>query len=266
MTGEGHPIEQSPGGGPPPRPSGASLDASELAKFAAMAESWWDPRGEFAPLHRLNPTRIAYVRDKVAARFGRDPLRPRPLAGLRLLDIGCGGGLICEPMARLGATVTGLDPVERNIGVARLHAEESALEIDYRVETVESLAERTAEAERFDVVLALEVVEHVADLRAFLAACTGLLAPEGLLVLSTINRTAKAFALAIVGAEYVMRWLPRGTHDWRRFVRPSELAAALRPSGLALTELTGVAYNPLSDSWGLSRDLDVNYMATASRS
>jgi 2-polyprenyl-6-hydroxyphenyl methylase / 3-demethylubiquinone-9 3-methyltransferase len=265
MTGEGHPVEQGPGGGPPPQPTGASLDASELAKFAAMAEEWWDPRGKFAPLHRLNPTRIAYIRDKAAARFGRDPLRPRPLAGLRLLDIGCGGGLICEPMARLGATVTGLDPVERNIGVARLHAEESALEIDYRAETVEALAERTAEAERFNIVLALEVVEHVADLRVFLGACAGLLAPEGLLILSTINRTAKAFALAIVGAEYVMRWLPRGTHDWRRFVRPSELAAALRPSGLALTDLTGVAYNPLSDSWRLSPDLDVNYMATASR-
>jgi 2-polyprenyl-6-hydroxyphenyl methylase / 3-demethylubiquinone-9 3-methyltransferase len=241
----------------------ASVDPAELAKFAAMAESWWDPRGKFAPLHRLNPLRIAYIRDQAARRLGRDPLRPGPLAGLRLLDIGCGGGLIAEPMARLGAQVTGLDPEERNIAVARLHAEEGGLAIDYRAETAEALL--ASGVAPFDIVLALEVVEHVADLRAFLAACAGLLAPEGMLVLATLNRTAKAFALAIVGAEYVLRWLPRGTHDWRKFVRPSELAAALRLSGLDLQELTGVAYNPLGDSWQFSGDLDVNYMAVASR-
>jgi 2-polyprenyl-6-hydroxyphenyl methylase/3-demethylubiquinone-9 3-methyltransferase len=261
-----YPTDQpAPGSAPPPLPSGASVDAGEMAKFAAMAEAWWDPRGKFAPLHRLNPTRIAFIRDRAAARFGRDPLRVRPLAGLRLLDVGCGGGLICEPMARLGAEVTGLDPVERNIAVARLHAEQGNLAIDYRAETVEALAARAGDGPRFDIVLALEVVEHVADLGAFLRTGAGLLAPEGLLILATLNRTAKAFALAIVGAEYVLGWLPRGTHDWRRFVRPSELAAALRPAGLALSEITGVAYNPLSDSWRLSRDLDVNYMAVAAR-
>ncbi len=256
-----HPADQrSPGDAPPGR---ASVDRAELAKFAAMAQAWWDPDGKFAPLHRLNPVRIGYVRDRVAARFGRDPLRPLPLSGLRLLDIGCGGGLVCEPMARLGATVTGIDPVPRNVAVARLHAEESGLAIDYRPATVEEMA--AAAGERFDVVLALEVVEHVADLRAFLAACAGVLAPEGILILATINRTAKAFLLAIVGAEYVLGWLPRGTHDWRRFVRPSQLAAALRAAGLALGELTGVAYDPLGGGWRLSRDLDVNYMAVAAR-
>jgi 2-polyprenyl-6-hydroxyphenyl methylase/3-demethylubiquinone-9 3-methyltransferase len=243
-------------------PPAASVDPAELEKFAAMAESWWDPRGKFAPLHQLNPVRIAYVRDQAARRFGRDPLKVGPLAGLRLLDIGCGGGLICEPMTRLGAQVTGIDPTARNIAVARLHAEQSGLAIDYRTETAEALHAAATEAP-FDIVLALEVVEHVADLRVFLAACAGLLAPQGMLVLATINRTAKAFAMAIVGAEYVLGWLPRGTHDWRRFVRPSELAAALRPTGLTLQDITGVAYNPLGAGWRLSPDLDVNYMAIA---
>ncbi|MBX6324305.1 MAG: bifunctional 2-polyprenyl-6-hydroxyphenol methylase/3-demethylubiquinol 3-O-methyltransferase UbiG [Rhodospirillaceae bacterium] len=255
-----HPADQPGPGGP----AGASLDAAELAKFAAMAQAWWDPRGKFAPLHRLNPTRIAFIRDRAAARLGRDPLRPQPLAGVRLLDIGCGGGLICEPMARLGAAVTGIDPVARNIAVARSHAEESGLAIDYREATVEELAAATP-PERFDVVLALEVVEHVADLSAFIAACAAVLAPQGILVLATINRTAKAFLLAVVGAEYILGWLPRGTHDWRKFVRPSELAAALRGAGLTLDELTGVAYDPMAAAWRLSRDLDVNYMALASR-
>jgi 2-polyprenyl-6-hydroxyphenyl methylase/3-demethylubiquinone-9 3-methyltransferase len=240
----------------------ASLDPAEAAKFAHMAEAWWDPHGKFRPLHKFNPTRIAFIRDRVAARHGQDPLGERPLAGLRLIDIGCGGGLLAEPMARLGARVTGIDPVERSIAVARLHAQQSGLEIDYRAETPEQLAESGA---TFDVVLNMEVVEHVADRGVFIAACCALLAGDGLMIIATINRTAKAFALAIVGAEYVLNWLPRGTHDWHKFVRPSELAAGLRPHGVALAEITGVSYNPLSDRWALSGDLDVNYMMVARR-
>jgi 2-polyprenyl-6-hydroxyphenyl methylase/3-demethylubiquinone-9 3-methyltransferase len=242
--------------------AGASVDAAELAKFAAMAESWWDPAGKFRPLHKLNPTRIAFVRDSLAARLGRDPLAPQPLRGLRLLDIGCGGGLLSEPMARLGAAVTGIDPTARNIGIARHHAEQSGLPIDYRVATAEDLAAGT---ERFDAILNMEVVEHVADLDAFVAACGGLLAEGGVMFVATINRTPKSFLFAIVGAEYVLRWLPRGTHDWRKFVRPSELAAAARRAGADVDRLTGVSYDPLRDRWNLSDDLDVNYMAVVTR-
>ncbi len=242
------------------RTSGASVDPAEIAKFAAMAERWWDPHGSFRPLHRLNPTRIGFIRDRVAARHGRDPLGDRPLAGLRLIDIGCGGGLLAEPMARLGAEVVGIDAAGRNIAVARLHAEQSGLAIDYREATAEAIA---AAGERFDVVLAMEILEHVADRDAFIGACCALAEPDGMLVVATLNRTAKAFALAIVGAEYLLRWLPRGTHDWRRFVRPAELAAALRRHGGAIRELAGVTYNPLSDKWSVTRDLDVNYMAVA---
>jgi len=239
--------------------SGATVDPAELEKFARMAESWWNPRGEFRPLHKVNPTRIAFIRDSVAARLGRDPLAPRPLEGLRLLDIGCGGGLLAEPMTRLGARVTGIDPTAKNIGIARLHGEQSGLDIDYRVATAEEL---TAAGEEFDVVLNMEVVEHVADLNAFVADCCGLLTDKGVMFVSTLNRTPKSFLFAIVGAEYVLRWLPRGTHDWSKFVRPSELAAAARRAGSEIGNLTGVSYNPLRDSWGLSQDLDVNYMAT----
>jgi 2-polyprenyl-6-hydroxyphenyl methylase / 3-demethylubiquinone-9 3-methyltransferase len=243
----------------------ASVDPAEIAKFTAMAEAWWDPRGKFRPLHKFNPTRIAFIRDRVAAHFGRDslargPLAARPFEGLRLLDVGCGGGLLAEPMARLGARVTGLDAAPRNIAIARSHATQSGLDIDYRSDTVEALA---AEGDRFDVVLNMEVVEHVADLRAFLGSCCELLKPSGVMIVATLNRTPKAFALAVVGAEYVLRWLPRGTHDWRKFVRPSELAAALRPSGVDIVEMTGVSYSPLSDRWSLSKDLDVNYMVVA---
>jgi 2-polyprenyl-6-hydroxyphenyl methylase/3-demethylubiquinone-9 3-methyltransferase len=235
-----------------------SVDSAEIAKFAALAEAWWDPAGKFKPLHRLNPVRLTYIRDRAAARFGRDPLARRPLAGLSLVDIGCGGGLLCEPLFRLGAGVVGIDAAGKNIAVARRHAEQTGLAIDYRQETAEGLAGR---GERYDVVLAMEIVEHVADLAGFAAAAAQLVAPGGILVLSTLNRTPKSFALAIVGAEYLLRWLPRGTHDWRRFLRPSELAAALRPHGLALAEAVGVVYSPLSDKWRLdSRDLDVNYM------
>jgi 2-polyprenyl-6-hydroxyphenyl methylase/3-demethylubiquinone-9 3-methyltransferase len=240
----------------------ASVDPDETAKFAAMADAWWNPHGEFRALHKLNPTRIAFVRDRIAVHLGRDPLGVRPLADLSLLDVGCGGGLLAEPMARLGARVTGIDAVERNIHVARLHAARADLAIDYRVATPEELAEAGVQ---FDVILNMEVVEHVADRAAFLAACCALLASTGLMFIATINRTAKAFALAIVGAEYVLRWLPIGTHDWRRFVRPSELAAGLRPHGVELAEIAGVTYDPLSDRWLLARDLDVNYMAVAKR-
>ena len=255
-------TDYAPSDSEPAAPRSASIDPAETAKFAAMAETWWDPQGKFRPLHKFNPTRIAFIRDRVAAHHGQDPLGPRPLADLRLLDIGCGGGLLAEPMTRLGARVTGIDAVARNIAVARLHAEGGGLAIDYRTATPEELV---ADGVKFDVILNMEVVEHVADRAAFLAACCELLAEDGLLFIATLNRTAKAFALAVVGAEYVLGWLPRGTHDWRKFVRPSELAAGLRPHGVDFAELTGVSYNPLADKWSLSPDLDVNYMAVAAR-
>jgi len=243
------------------RETAASIDSDEIAKFAAMAEAWWDPEGKFRPLHRFNPVRLAFIRDRLCARFGRDPRQDRSLKGLKLLDVGCGGGLLCEPLARLGADVTGLDAAERNTAVAALHAEESGLKIDYRHGSVEELAQGQV---RFDAVLNMEVVEHVADVSSFLGASAALVRPGGLMILATLNRTPKAFLLAIVGAEYLLRWLPRGTHDWRRFVRPSELARALRGAGMDIEEMTGVAYNPLADSWRLApRDLDVNYMLVA---
>ena len=240
----------------------ASVDPGEVAKFAAMAEEWWDPGGKFRPLHKLNPTRLRFIRDRIADRFGRDPLDERPLAGLTILDIGCGGGLLAEPLTRLGARVTGIDASERNLGVARSHAAQGGLDIDYRHATAEDLA---AAGEAFDVVLNMEVVEHVADVAGFMAASARLVKPGGAMVVATLNRTPKSFLLAIVGAEYVLRWLPRGTHDWRRFPRPSELAAVLRDQGLEIEEMTGVVYNPLADRWRLARDLDVNYMLLAVR-
>jgi len=239
-----------------------SVDPGEVERFAAMAEAWWDPHGQFRALHQLNPVRVGYIRDRVAARFGRDPLKPRPLADLRILDLGCGGGLLAEPMARLGAQVVGADAAERNIGVAIAHARQSGLDIDYRHATAEALA---GAGESFDVILCMEVVDHVADLGSFLDSCGGMLRPGGLLFAATLNRTVKAFALAVVGAEYLLRWLPRGTHDWRKFVRPHELARLLRGAGLRVTEATGVGYAPLRDAWSLSRDLDVNYMVVAAK-
>jgi len=240
-----------------------SVDPDEVARFGAMAEEWWNPGGKFRPLHRLNPVRLEFIRDRVAAHFGRDPLAARPLHELRLVDVGSGGGLLAEPMARLGARVTGIDAAEPNVRIAALHAAEGGLDIDYRVMTAEALA---AAGERFDVVLNMEVVEHVADLGGFLDACCTLVRPGGVMVVATLNRTAKAFALAIVGAEYLLRWLPVGTHQWSKFVRPSELAAALRLNGMEMRELTGVAYSPIRDRWRLApRDLDVNYMAFAAK-
>ena len=240
-----------------------TVDPAEVAKFEAMAADWWDPHGKFRPLHMLNPCRLDYIVDQIAAEFARDPKAPRPFAGLRLLDIGCGGGLLAEPMARLGAEVVGVDAAAGNIPVARLHAEQSGLAIDYRVGTAEALAEA---GEAFDVVLAMEVIEHVADPPAFLAACRGLLRPGGLLICSTINRNPKSFLLAIVGAEHVLRWLPKGTHDWRKLITPSELEALQRGAGLAPVDAKGFVFDPLDWSWRLSdRDLSVNYVTASLR-
>ncbi len=242
----------------------ASVDAEQVARFSALAEDWWDPEGRLKPLHALNPARLGFIRDRAAAHFGRDPLGPFPLKGLKLLDIGCGGGLAAEPLARLGAEVLGIDASEAAISAAATHAAESGVEMRYRATTAEALL---AEGGRFDLVVTLEVVEHVADLESFLGAAAGLVAPGGAMVAATLNRTLKAFATAIVGAEYILRWLPRGSHDWRRFVKPSELTGALRREGLEVTDLAGLVYNPLTDSWRLdAQELDVNYMLFARRS
>lgn len=243
-----------------PNSGRTTVDLAEVEKFSAMADSWWDPAGKFRPLHRLNPVRVGYIRDKVCAHFDRDPAAPQPLEGLSLIDIGCGGGLLSEPMARLGAATTGVDATPRNVEVARLHAEQTGVKVTYLNCAAEDLV---AQGKQFDVVLAMEIIEHVADVDAFLGACSKLLKPGGLLFLATMSRTVKSYAVAIVGAEYVMRWLPKGTHDWNRFIRPSEMARGLRHHGLQIAELTGVSYNPFKDNFHLSRDLDVNYMALA---
>jgi len=240
----------------------STIDPAEVARFERIAETWWDPKGPMRALHRLNPLRLAYIRDETCRRFGRDPKATRPLEGLSVLDVGCGGGMLSEPLARLGATVTGLDPAPTNVAVAKLHGERSGVSVDYRGEPVEAVAAR---GERFDVVLAMEVVEHVTDVSAFVRACAAAVGPGGILVMATINRTLRAFALAIVGAEYVLGWLPRGTHRWEKFVTPDELGAAVEAAGLAVADLRGVVYNPLRDQWSLSRDTAVNYMALARR-
>ncbi|SDF91088.1 3-demethylubiquinone-9 3-methyltransferase [Limimonas halophila] len=239
-----------------------TVNPDEVAKFARMASDWWDPEGEMKPLHALNPTRIAYIRDHLTDHFGLPGDGPEPLKGLRLLDVGCGGGLLAEPLARLGAQVTGLDATVETIKAAKAHAQTQGLTIDYRCTTAEAF---TDQSEPFDAVLALEVVEHVADRDAFLRACGGLVRPGGLFVLSTINRTRRSFLLAKVAAEYILGWLPRGTHDWRSFVRPSEVAAGLRPAGLHVRDLTGVVYTPFTGGWTLSRDTAVNYMLVAEK-
>ncbi|TBX20536.1 bifunctional 2-polyprenyl-6-hydroxyphenol methylase/3-demethylubiquinol 3-O-methyltransferase UbiG [Nioella sediminis] len=238
-----------------------TVDDAEIAKFEAMAAEWWDPKGKFAPLHMMNPIRLDYITAQIAAEFGRDLRDARPFYGLRLLDIGCGGGLLSEPMARLGATVVGADAAERNIPVAQVHAEQSGLEIDYRHTTAEALAEA---GEQFDVVLNMEVVEHVADPQAYLTACRQLLKPGGLMICSTINRNPKSFALAIVGAEYVMRWLPKGTHEWHKFITPDELFALIETAGLDPVDRKGFVFNPISWRWSISdRDLSVNYVTAS---
>lgn len=240
-----------------------SIDPAEVAKFEAMAADWWDPHGKFKPLHMLNPCRLDYITSQIAAEFDRDLTGPKPFEGLRLLDIGCGGGLLSEPMARLGATVIGADAAPRNIPVAQIHAQQSGLEIDYRHTTAEDLA---AAGERFDVVLNMEVIEHVADPQAFLIACHDLLKPGGLMICSTLNRNPKSYAMAIVGAEVVMRWLPKGTHDWAKFITPDELYALIRGAALDPVDRKGMVFNPLLWRWSLSdRDLSVNYVTASVR-
>lgn len=238
------------------------VDQEELGKFADLGRRWWDASGPMAPLHKLNPVRVAYVRDRACAHFGRASDRPRPLAGLAVLDVGCGGGLLAEPLARLGAQVTAIDPLESSIEAARWHAEEVGLAIDYRTAT---LGELVAQGPRFDLVVASEVVEHVPDVPAFLREVAAATKPGGLVVLSTLSRTIASFLKAIVGAEYVLGWLPRGTHDWRRFLRPAELARHLREAGLRPAHLAGVAYDPAQGSFALARQPDTNYLIAAVR-
>ncbi|MDI4237086.1 bifunctional 2-polyprenyl-6-hydroxyphenol methylase/3-demethylubiquinol 3-O-methyltransferase UbiG [Bradyrhizobium sp. 31Argb] len=239
--------------------SGTTVDPAEVAKFSKLSAEWWDPRGKMAPLHKINPLRLGYIRDAACRKFDRNVRSLSCLSGLRTLDIGCGAGLLCEPLARLGAQVIGIDPAATNIAAAKLHADKGHLAIDYRCTTVEEMDAR----ERFDIVLAMEVVEHVTDVGVFLKRCTAMLKPGGLMVLSTLNRNWKSFALAIVGAEYVLRWLPRGTHQWSKFVTPDELAHHLQDNHLTITDQAGVVYNPLADKWNISSDMDVNYMVVA---
>ena len=240
-----------------------SIDPDEVAKFSAMAAEWWDPKGKFRPLHKFNPVRLGFIRDTLEDHFGLSPLAKTPFEGLRVLDIGCGGGLVSEPMARLGASVTAVDASEANIKTAMTHAEQGGLEIDFRAGTVEALIE--ADEAPFDVVLNLEVVEHVADPAQFLEDCASLVKPGGLMIVATLNRTAKAFALAVVGAEYVLGWLPRGTHEFEKFLRPEEVEAPLQAAGLKVNPAQGVSYNPLLDQWRLSQDTKVNYMMVSAR-
>jgi 2-polyprenyl-6-hydroxyphenyl methylase/3-demethylubiquinone-9 3-methyltransferase len=242
--------------------SAQSIDPVEVAKFSAIAAEWWDPQGKFAPLHKFNPVRLDFIRREVAARFNRDARSLKPFEGLSLLDIGCGGGLLSEPMSRLGFAVTGADASERNIGTARAHAAQSGVAVDYRATSPEALGE---EGLSFDVVLNMEVVEHVADVGAYLSACTRLVKPGGITLVATMNKTLKSLALAKFGAEYVLGWLPRGTHDWNRFIPPTELRAGLEQSGLSILKTQGVSFNPLGWDWKLSDDVDVNYMIVAAR-
>jgi 2-polyprenyl-6-hydroxyphenyl methylase / 3-demethylubiquinone-9 3-methyltransferase len=239
-----------------------TVDETEVARFSAMAAEWWDPRGKMRMLHRLNPVRLAFIKEAACRQFGRDVKRLDALTGLRILDIGCGAGILSEPLARMGAEVVGADPSAANIAAAKQHAEQAGLAIDYRATTIEALA---VSDERFEAVLAMEVVEHVADVTLFLKQCAQLVKPGGILIVATINRTLKSFALAIIGAEYVLRWLPRGTHRWDKFVTPNELAAALERCGLTVIDETGVIYNPLADRWQIASDMDVNYSMTAQK-
>ena len=239
----------------------STLDADEVARFAKLSSEWWDANGPFKPLHRINPTRLTYIRDQLCRKFSREEKAAVSLKGLSVLDIGCGGGLVAEPLTRLGADVTGIDPAQENIAAAKAHARGAGLDIAYRAET----AEAVASGAEFDAVLLLEVVEHVPDVPAFLKAVAPLVKPRGVMILSTLNRTFKAYALAIIGAELILRWLPAGTHQWERFVTPEELGSALRGAGLSVSNMTGMVYHPLGDDWRLSSDKDVNYFATATR-
>ena len=242
----------------------STIDEADVARFNALAATWWDADGPFKPLHKFNPARLNVIRDWICNHFGRNPKSAQPFAGLTLVDIGCGGGLVAEPMARLGADVLGLDAGEKNIGAAKAHraAMAQSLLLDYRVMTAEALAET---GRQFDVVLTLEVVEHVADIDLFLKSAALMVKPGGILIAATLNRTLKAFALAIVGAEYVLGWLPRGTHDWKKFVTPGELERFLIHAGLTPSDQAGFTYNPLADRWRVTKDLDVNYMMSAQK-
>jgi 2-polyprenyl-6-hydroxyphenyl methylase / 3-demethylubiquinone-9 3-methyltransferase len=237
-------------------PGASTVDPAEIAKFSKLSEEWWNPSGKMAPLHRINPLRLGYIRDAAARKFERNVKSLNCLSGLRVLDIGCGAGLLCEPLARLGAQMIGVDPSASNIAAAKLHADRGHLAIDYRCTTIEEMDAR----ERFDIVLAMEVVEHVSDVGLFLSRCAAMLKPGGMVVVATLNRNWKSFALAIVGAEYILRWLPRGTHQWEKFVTPDELSKYLLDSRLVITAETGVVYSPFLDRWSLSSDMDVNYM------
>src|SRR5262245_53485690 len=244
------------------RRKASTVDPAEVRRFSALAAEWWDPRGKMAPLHKFNPVRLGYIRDQVAARFNRDAKQLGCLKGLRFLDIGCGGGILSEPLARLGADMVGADPSQTNIEAAKLHAKQSGLAIDYRATTAEDLS---AASERFDVVLAMEVVEHVTDVNLFVESCAAMVKPGGLMIAATLNRTLKSFALAIVGAEYILRWLPVGSHSWDKFVTQNELEIAMERGGLRVTGEQGVIYNLFRDEWQLSSDTDANYMLTAER-
>jgi 2-polyprenyl-6-hydroxyphenyl methylase/3-demethylubiquinone-9 3-methyltransferase len=253
-------VNTSTASGRAQSPTSTTVDRTEVERFSALAEQWWDPHGKMAPLHKFNPVRIGYIRDRAAARFDRDTRRLDSMKDLRILDIGCGGGLLCEPLARLGASVVGVDPSEANIEAARRHAAKSELSIDYRCAIAEDLAKA---GERFDVVLAMEVVEHVADVPLFVQLCASMVAPGGLMIVATLNRTLKSFALAIVGAEYILRWLPVGTHSWNKFVTPNELEIAMTKAGLRVIHEQGVIYDLFADEWRPSTDMDVNYILTA---
>jgi 2-polyprenyl-6-hydroxyphenyl methylase/3-demethylubiquinone-9 3-methyltransferase len=242
--------------------SASTINPDEIAKFSAMADAWWDPKGKFKPLHQFNPVRLAYIRDWALRQFARGEADDKPLSGLSVLDIGCGGGLLCEPLTRLGASVTGIDAAGRNIAIASLHAEQMGLAIAYREATSEQLV---AEGARFDIVLNMEVVEHVADVPLYMKSCAELVAPGGLLFSATLNRTLRALVMAKFGAEYVLRWLPRGTHDWQKFLTPDELKSLVTRFGLTVKDATGVVYNPLTDSWKQSPDMGINYMVLAER-
>ena len=247
----------------PDQAKGFSVDPAEVERFSALAAKWWDAKGEFAPLHRFNPVRLGFIREEALRRFGRDPSARRPFEGLNLLDIGCGGGLLSEPMTRLGFKVTGIDASARNIGTAATHAKEQGLDIDYRCATAEQLLEDGAGL--FEVVLNMEVIEHVADPSDYLKTCARLIAPGGVMIVATLNRTPRAYALAIVGAEYVLRWLPRGTHDWKKFLKPEELRSFLDGEPVEVQGPFGVNYNPLADRWSVGPDAAVNYMMTVTR-
>jgi len=245
-----------------PHNNETTIDPQEVERFARLAAEWWNPQGKFRPLHKFNPVRLGYIRDRLCAAFDRDPKAELPLTGLRILDIGCGGGLLSEPLARLGANMVGVDAARANIEIARLHARAEGVKVDYRADTAENLA---AEGEQFDAVLNMEVVEHVANVPLFMRAVSQLVKPGGLMFVASLNRTLKSWGLAIIGAEYVLRWLPKGTHDWKRFPTPAEITALLRQNGLHAVDETGVVYSPLRDSWNLSKDMSVNYMLLARR-